>query len=183
MLKGGLVMNIFILSQDPAECARFHCDTHVVKMPTESGIMLSTAHRYLDGHWKDGYLIHDKWNGLLMAPKGGYGKHMCSIWSRASLENYQWHYALFKELANEFTHRYGKAHGAWERLGAILATPPANIESRGWTPPAQAMPEHLRGDNPVAAYRKYYIEEKGAIARWEQGRTAPAWFTQPSESG
>ena len=42
-------MNIFILSDEPTKAAREHNDKHVVKMILESGQMLSTAHRMLDG--------------------------------------------------------------------------------------------------------------------------------------
>ena len=42
-------MNIFYLSHDVDECARFHVDKHVVKMILESAQLLSTAHRVLDG--------------------------------------------------------------------------------------------------------------------------------------
>ena len=42
-------MNIFILDNDPVLAAQQQCDKHVVKMIVESGQMLSTAHRMLDG--------------------------------------------------------------------------------------------------------------------------------------
>ena len=42
-------MNIFILDTNPTSAARQMCDKHVVKMIIESGQMLSTAHRVLDG--------------------------------------------------------------------------------------------------------------------------------------
>ena len=42
-------MNIFYLHRSPKICAEMHCDKHVVKMILESGQMLSTAHRVLDG--------------------------------------------------------------------------------------------------------------------------------------
>ena len=42
-------MNVFILSKDPIEAAQQQCDKHVPKMVVESGQMLSTAHRMLDG--------------------------------------------------------------------------------------------------------------------------------------
>ena len=42
-------MNIFFLDKDPRECARQHCDKHVVKMVIETAQLLSTAHRLLDG--------------------------------------------------------------------------------------------------------------------------------------
>ena len=47
-------MNIFFLDKDPRECARQHCDKHVVKMVIETAQLLSTAHRLLDGkEWID----------------------------------------------------------------------------------------------------------------------------------
>ena len=42
-------MNIFVLDKNPIKAAQQHCDKHVVKMIVESGQMLSTAHRILDG--------------------------------------------------------------------------------------------------------------------------------------
>ena len=42
-------MNIFVLSLDPVKAAQEQCDKHVPKMVVESGQMLSTAHRILDG--------------------------------------------------------------------------------------------------------------------------------------
>ena len=42
-------MNIFVLHDNPIIAAKYQCDKHVVKMILESGQMLSTAHRVLDG--------------------------------------------------------------------------------------------------------------------------------------
>ena len=42
-------MNIFYLDTNPALCAEYHCDKHVVKMIIEYAQMLSTAHRVIDG--------------------------------------------------------------------------------------------------------------------------------------
>ena len=42
-------MNLFILNVDPIVAAQDQCDKHVVKMIVESGQMLSTVHRMLDG--------------------------------------------------------------------------------------------------------------------------------------
>ena len=43
-------MNIFALSNDPAEAAQMMCDKHIPKMIVEAAQMLSTAHRMLDGY-------------------------------------------------------------------------------------------------------------------------------------
>lgn len=42
-------MNIFYTHHLPSECARDHCDKHVVKMIIEYAQLLSTAHHVLDG--------------------------------------------------------------------------------------------------------------------------------------
>ena len=42
-------MNLFWLDEDPFKSVQYHCDKHVVKMPTEYKQMLCTAHRVLDG--------------------------------------------------------------------------------------------------------------------------------------
>lgn len=42
-------MNVFYLSHDPKQSAKWLVDKHVVKMPIESAQMLSMAHRVLDG--------------------------------------------------------------------------------------------------------------------------------------
>ena len=42
-------MNLFWLDEDPFKSIEYHCDKHIVKMPTEYKQMLSTAHRVLDG--------------------------------------------------------------------------------------------------------------------------------------
>ena len=42
-------MNFFYLDEDPFKSIEYHCDKHIVKMPTEYKQMLSTAHRVLDG--------------------------------------------------------------------------------------------------------------------------------------
>ena len=42
-------MNIFVLDRNPVIAAQMQCDKHIVKMIVESGQMLSTVHRMLDG--------------------------------------------------------------------------------------------------------------------------------------
>ena len=42
-------MNVFVLDESPEESAQQQCDKHIPKMVVESGQMLSTAHRMVDG--------------------------------------------------------------------------------------------------------------------------------------
>ena len=94
-------MNIFILNNDPIIAAQEQCDKHVVKMIVESGQMLSTAHRMLDGTVerrpsKSGkttvnyYKLNDEREDIMY--KAVHFNHPCSIWSREGCCNYTWHY-------------------------------------------------------------------------------------------
>jgi hypothetical protein len=153
-------MNIFVLHEQPWVAAEMHVDKHVVKMIVESAQMLSTAHAVLDGEQ--------------VAYKPTHINHPCSKWVRESVANYQWLYSLFRYLSQEYTHRYGKVHKTWLNHGKTLATPPKNIPEKGSTPFALAMPDQYKDDNPVTAYRKYYLGEKAHIFKWKD-RSIPEW--------
>ena len=51
-------MNFFYLDEDPFKSIEYHCDKHIIKMPTEYKQMLSTAHRVLDGEL---YIDNQEW--------------------------------------------------------------------------------------------------------------------------
>lgn len=157
-------MNIFILDKDIQKCAEYLCDKHCVKMVLESAQMLSTAHRVLD---KDVDPIFYKVMGK---------NHPCNIWVRQSDSNYEWLYRLFLEQAKEYTYRYGKTHLSDTKLREVAANLPKNIPTGPLTPFAQAMPDKYRREDPVEAYRTYYIKDKATIAWWIKNRSAPFWF-------
>ena len=161
-------MNIFVLDLDPAVAARMQCDKHVVKMVLESAQMLSAAHRVLDG--TD---THD--SSPFPFLKITHNNHPCTVWVRQSAANYQWLYDHFKALSDEYTYRYYKLHKSWWKLGVALSNLPANIPSGGLTPFAQAMPDEYKHDDPVVAYRQYYVGEKSKFLRY-RNRRRPAWL-------
>jgi hypothetical protein len=148
-------MNIFILHLNPRTAAEYHCDKHVVKMILETAQLLYTAHWVLD---PDGI------------PPGAYKKthvnHPCAIWVRESLSNYQWLAELGIELCHEYTHRYGKIHKTQSHLEWLRAHTPPSIPKGPATPMRQAMPDAYKNDDPVQAYRTYYLEDKLRIARY-----------------
>ena len=176
-------MNIFVLDNNPITAAQYHNNKHVVKMILEAAQMLSTAHRILDGEEytdksRSGRNIK-RWkleenNDLIY--KAVHVNHPCTIWTRESLENYQWHYDLFVALCDEYTYRYGKVHETDTKLRDVLKHPPKNIETtKGLTPFAQAMPDYCKNPDGVTAYRNYYIHEKTELCVWKQ-RAIPEWF-------
>ena len=67
---------------------------------------------------------------------------------------------LGKELCKEYTYRYGKVHSCEKHFNEMMNfTPP--IPSKGFTNPAQAMPDEYKDEgNSVKAYWNYYIGDK-----------------------
>ena len=135
-------------------------------MPLETAQMLCTAHRVLDG---DDYAAA---NGLY---KEAYKNHPCTIWARESWDNYQWLYKHFIALGDEYKHRYGREHASITKLKDALYFHPNNIEDKGFTPLAQAMPDEYKDDDPIVAYRNYVIHEKH-YAQWNKNREQPTWW-------
>ena len=181
-------MNIFVLDEDPRIAAQMVCDKHCSKMVVESGQMLSTAHRMLDGYIekrpsKSGkrtinYWVHPDSNLDGVLYNAVHHHHPCTVWSMVSKDNYEWHYEHFLGLAEEFQYRYKKPHMTAEKLREVLRTPPKNIPNVGITEFPQAMkayPECMVEGDAVTAYRNYYHYSK-SFAKWDKGRPAPDWW-------
>ncbi len=175
-------MNIFELDENPLVCASMHCDKHVVKMPIEYAQLLSTAHRVLDGEEYIGetktgrkakrYRLDDeREKHLYMA---SHIKHPDGIWVRQSSGNYYKLFFLYMSLLTEFTHRYGKVHGA-SKPSFWLQKAPTNIPFGFETELPQCMPEDCKGPNVIKAYHAYYINYKNHFATWKN-REIPSWY-------
>jgi hypothetical protein len=172
-------MNIFYLDHDPRKSARFHTNSHCSKMILETGQMLSTAHRVLDGticriDGKKEYKLPDNRDTKLYKPFGV--NHPCNKWVRESSANYLWLFHLFLELSMEFKYRFGKDHKTFEKLGDIVGRLPTNMPRGRLTKPAQAMPEQYRNEDPVKAYRAYYNGDKRGLFMWTK-RETPYWVS------
>jgi hypothetical protein len=180
-------MNIFYLSEDPDECARFHNSKHVVKMILEYSQLLSTAHRILDGteiiqKSKTGrnvkrWVLNDYRDVVLYSAT--HVNHPSAVWARQSKLNYVWLYNLLCACMREYTYRYGKKHKC-ESLLMALRTVPNNISNKPFTEPTPAMPDGVKiaGDSK-ASYRNYYINNKTHLANWKgkvNSRNVPEWF-------
>ena len=164
-------MNIFYFYDCPKKSAQAQPDKMLVKMPLETAQMLCTAHRELDG---------DDYADEVGLYKRAYWNHPCTIWARESFDNYRWLYKHFIALGDEYKHRYGREHASITKLKDALYFHPDNIEDKGLTPLAQAMPEEYKDDDPIVAYRNYCINEKH-YAKWERGRSKPTWWSKEEE--
>ena len=181
-------MNIFILDNNPVKAAQMQCDKHVPKMVVESGQMLSTVHRMLDGkmerrlsksgkvrvqYWK----LNDDRENILY--KACHFNHPSTIWTRESSENYQWHFDHFAALCDEYTYRYGKLHATDKKLRKHLAKLPNNIPHTDMTKFKLAMksnPEFMFED-PIQSYRAFYQTKQHRFKMVWSKREVPGWFT------
>jgi len=184
-------MNIFYLSTNADECARYHCDKHVVKMILETAQMLSTAHRILDG---------DELADEKKLYKKVHVNHPSTKWVRESYTNYLWAYDLLYSLCKEYTFRYKKYHKVQRSglLTMLMVVPDAfgfdnwkfHILRDSHTAPPMCMPDqykpskklldhrtsqYVRKHSTVQAYKRYYLGEKLSFAKWTK-REAPYWY-------
>jgi hypothetical protein len=111
--------------------------------------------------------------------KLSHRNHPCAIWTRESLPNYLYLCDLGLELCYEYTYRYGKRHKSQEIIEWCLVNKP-NIEDKGFTEPARAMPDEYKVSSVVESYRNYYIGEKSSIAVWKY-RETPEWYNMEYE--
>lgn len=153
-------MNIFILDKDIKQCAKYHCDQHVVKMILESVQLLCTA-------------LNKK--GFVTPYKSTHMKHPSVLWVEESYDNFIWLRDLTVALNDEYKYRYNKQND--HKSMAVLP----NIEQYafpaiGLTPFPQAMPDIYKVDgDAVAAYRQFYRGDKAKFAKWTK-RAVPSWF-------
>ena len=181
-------MNLFILDKDPVKAARLQCDKHVVKMIVESGQMLSTAHRMLDGvetrrpsksgKTKSKYWVHPNEQMESELYRAVHMYHPCTIWTMESNNNYNWHYIHFVALCDEYKYRYNKEHATDTKLRDLLKTPPKNIPIGYLTQQPLAMksnPECMFED-VVKSYRAFYQTKQDRFKMIWTGRDTPEWF-------
>jgi hypothetical protein len=176
-------VNIFYLDHDVKKCAEMHNDKHCVKMILEYAQLLSTTHRILDGVLSTGvsptgrkktvYALADNRDSILYSAT--HVNHPSCVWVRQSDKNYDWLFALFQSLMDEYTYRYGKVH-ACTKLEMALARIPENMPWAPFTEPTPAMPDDCKViGNSIASYRNYYIMNKTHLAKWKN-RPIPEWY-------
>lgn len=176
-------MNIFYLSHDTRESARFQVDSHAVKMILETAQILSTTHRYLDGT-KESIKVNGRSKTVYTHPDKVFNdnlyscthiNHPSTMWARQSGSNYLWLYHYFLAMLEEYTHRYGKNHKC-EFLIPFFSCTPKNIPVGIFTEPTPAMPtKYIVSNDSIASYRSYYMGEKRHLFKWTK-RQPPSWL-------
>ena len=152
-------MNLFVLHRDPAIAARWQSDRHVVKMTLETAQILCSA----------------AWQLGQRAPyKPTHQKHPCVKWTAACRGNWSWVVAHGLALAAEYERRFGRTHASLPVLKWARRHGPKTGLRR--QPFVMAMPDRYKARDPVAAYRRFYREEKAHFATWKPPSKPPPWW-------
>lgn len=145
-------MNIFVLDKNPRIAAKFLHDVHIRKMIIESCQLLANC-----------YPVEK----LQEAPKTqkenvrkhSYYNHPCSIFTRKSIENFNWLLEHAIAISDEYTFRFEKNHFCLEFLRWCCKNKP-NLPKLGGVDFVLCMPETHKSDSVVNSYKKYYSKEK-----------------------
>lgn len=152
-------MNIFCTSSCPIESAKLLDDKRKVKMCLESTQMLCTALNV---------------NGIHTPYKTGHLNHPCTIWTRASQQNWLWLWQHAMALADEYERIYGKVHACVKVLLEIKDkyTVLPNI---GLTPFANCARSKERGIDYTMEHDVYSAYKKYLNDRWDTDKRDPVW--------
>lgn len=144
-------MNIFYLDKEIQFCAQYHCDKHVVKMVLEYAQILCTV-------------LHE--SGKEAAYRATHKKHPCTIWAGESLDNWLWLRKLCYAVNAEYQFRF--EHDTPHKSAIVVSSLDLpELPSLGITERPQAMPDKYKvADNPVSAYRNYYLGEKQHLLKY-----------------
>jgi len=160
-------VNAFILDEDLNKSVEYHVDKHVVKIGIEACQMLSTA------------LVNNFGASVGYAPV--YVNHPLVKWTARSVENWEWMSRYARALFYEYQYRYGREHASVVVLDALDGFV-AGINRARWTrgcvdPFYQCVSEELKCDDPVRAYRGYYLKYKARLFSWTK-REVPYWIKE-----
>ena len=135
-------------------------------MPLETAQMLSTTLNHY---------------GLVSPYKPTHKNHPCTMWTKASRENFLWLCELGIQLCAEYTYRYGRVHACQQVIDVCRKHANAcSFPAIAQTPFAMAMPGQYRDSDAVTAYRRYYCEAKRSLFKWT-GRDTPDWARENYE--
>ena len=163
-------MNVFLLADDHATRAQYHCDVHVNKMCLESVQLCNTA---LHTIGLDQYAFYQP----------THTNHPWTEWAAASSANWFWLLDHARALGNEFVRRSDsnshtsivKLESNWIDLD-VQNSIRAAFDSHNVTPKPLCMPDEYKiGSDPIESYRSYYRGEKVPQDWCEWSTTRPSW--------
>lgn len=163
-------MNIFYLSEDPEQAAKWHCDKHINKMVIEYAQILSTA------AWKNDF--HDPDRMYKPVPKINPKVHN---WAAKTGDNMIWLLKLARATADEFEYRYGHTHASYEKVISKFDMTEIRAPDSGFEEPPLCMGDSYKAEgDAIKSYRRFYIHGKDWSMSWFN-RDKPPWYTEAGE--
>ena len=184
-------MNIFVLDENPHIAAEMHCDKHALKMIIEHAQMMASAYYSTLGISRKKEIpdrqieVNSLFLGWPRKNEDGsdwpYGithvNHPCTIWTRESIENFNWLWECNNHLCDVFQQRWGKEHSIKAIMQWMKQNPP-NLPSSELTPFAQAFPDCYQEFGPIEGYRKYYAMKTTYMSlKWDYS-PQPYWWNE-----
>lgn len=185
-------MNIFVLDENPRIAAQMHCDKHIPKMIIEHAQMMAAAYYSTIGifrkkefpqNQKEIDALFKGWprkkeDGSEWHYSVSHVNHPCTIWTRGSLQNFNWLLECTEELCTEYSRRWeNREHSIIKIVNWMKNNPPDLIDA--WlTPFAQAMPICYKSQDPISSYRRYYAFKTSYMkVQWKKLNNTPDWWT------
>jgi len=113
-------------------------------------------------------------NGVTTPYRTAHLNHPCSIWARASRQNWQWLYEHGMALCNEYSRIYGRTHACVKVLQQMKGEETV-LPDIGLTPFPNCARSKEKGldyshvDNVYSAYKLYLAD------RWAGDKRKPEW--------
>lgn len=167
-------MNIFALSECPIQSARWHVDSHVVKMPLECAQMLANC---FDTNMLESEDCPRTKKGTVR--KHSYYNHPCSIWVRESLDNMVWTITYAQQLDMERLRRNPdkSPHFSMDFINWVYDNRFNSLVPEGdLTTFAIAMDDEYRQNDVIQSYRDYYKYGKSHLHKWKLQDAKPKWI-------
>lgn len=183
-------MNIFVLDEEPTIAAVMHCDKHCNKMIVEHTQMMSAAYYSTIDIYskKESYKKQEEvsriFKGWPRKNKQGldwpysitHVNHPCTIWTRSSIENFNWVLSCTEALCQQFELRWKHEHSIKNIVKWMKANPP-KLPSGGLTSFAKAVPDCLKALDPVEGYRRCYALKTLTMKVEWQFTEKPNWWS------
>ena len=185
-------MNIFVLDENPRIAAQMHCDKHISKMIIEHTQMLAAAYYHTLGISKkkeiaeNQHIVDQLFKGWPRKHPDGsdhpyaisHVNHPCTIWTRESLDNFNWLIECTEELCQEFLNRWKNNPHSVKLIIDWMKLNPPKLVSKGITPFAAAMPICYQSSHAVISYKKYYAFKTTYMnVSWNKLNNQPEWWT------
>ena len=171
-------MNIFVLDEDPVKAAQAMDCVRVPKRVRESEQMMASGLRK-HGATDEDFIKRGVLTKSNRPYKGGDHFHPCTVWTSVVRANFHWLADHAIQLCKEYTIRFGKTHACEQPIKQMAdmcyIIPRFNPETsrREMTPFAQAMPDEYKDDDPVVAYRAYYMSKMDSPGGVHYRHTSP----------